>query len=82
VTGNYESWLKAEIEFRKRAVLNKIDEVERITSDLRQRIESDGYVSDIGELQSSGVMLDTAVVAYATQRQSLINYQQMEKGDL
>jgi hypothetical protein len=79
--GNYENWLKAELAFRKQALLNKIDEIERITSGLRQRIESDSYLNDLGELQSSGIMLDTAVAAYATQRQSLINYRQMENRD-
>jgi len=76
--GNYEEWLKSELAFRKQTILNRIDEIEHITSGLRRRIESDSYLNDLGELQSSGVMLDTAVAAYATQRQSLINYWQME----
>jgi hypothetical protein len=80
--GNYESWMESELAFRKRMILNKIDEVEHITSGLRQRIESDSYLNDLGELQSSGAMLDTAVAAYATQRQSLKNYQNMEKEKL
>jgi hypothetical protein len=79
--GNYENWLESELAFRKKSLLNKIDEVENIIIGLRQRVESDSYINDLGELQSSGVMLDTAVAAYATQRQSLMNYRQMEKGD-
>ncbi|MFA5250937.1 MAG: hypothetical protein WC371_05970 [Parachlamydiales bacterium] len=75
----YEDWLKAELAFRKRTILNRIDEVEHITAGLRQRIESDSYLNDLGELQSSGVMLDTAIAAYATERQALKNYQEMSQ---
>ena len=73
----YEDWLKASLAFRKQAVLNHIDEVEHITAGLRQRIETDSYINDLGELQSSGIMLDTAIAAYATERQALKNYQEM-----
>jgi hypothetical protein len=76
---NYEDWLEAELAFRKQGLLNRIDEVERILSGLRFRIESDSYLNDLGELQAGGVMLDTAVAAYATQRQALKNYREMEK---
>lgn len=76
---NYESWMKSELDFRKRSLINKIDEVEGVLRGLRLRIESDSHLNDLGELQSSGVMLDTAVAAYATQRQALKNYQKMEK---
>jgi len=79
MTSNYESWMESELAFRKQSILNKIDEVERITSGLRQRIESNSYLNDLGELQSSGVMLDTAVAAYAVQRQALRNYREMER---
>ena len=75
----YEDWLKASLAFRKQAVLNYIDDVEHITAGLRQRIESDSYLNDLGELQSSGVMLDTAIAAYATERQALKNYQEMSQ---
>ena len=75
----YEDWLKAELEFRKRTILNRIDEVEHITAGLRQRIETDSYINDLGELQSSGIMLDTAIAAYATERQALKNYQEMNQ---
>ena len=75
----YEDWLKASLAFRKQAVLNYIDDVEHITAGLRQRIESDSYLNDLGELQSSGVMLDVAVAAYATERQALKNYQEMSQ---
>ena len=75
----YEDWLKAELEFRKRTILNRIDEVEHITAGLRQRIETDSYINDLGELQSSGIMLDTAIAAYATERQALKNYQEMSQ---
>lgn len=74
----YEDWLKASLAFRKQAVLNYIDDVEHITAGLRQRIESDSYLNDLGELQSSGIMLDTAIAAYATERQALKNYQEMK----
>ena len=75
----YEDWLKASLAFRKQAVLNYIDDVEHITAGLRQRIESDSYLNDLGELQSSGIMLDTAIAAYATERQALKNYQEMSQ---
>jgi hypothetical protein len=71
--------MKSELDFRKRSLINKIDEVEGVLRGLRLRIESDSHLNDLGELQSSGVMLDTAVAAYATQRQALKNYQKMEK---
>jgi hypothetical protein len=77
--GNYENWLEADLAFRKRALLNHIDEVEHIMAGLRQRIENDSYINDLGELQASGVMLDTALAAYATERQALKNYREMEK---
>jgi hypothetical protein len=73
----YESWLKAELAFRRHALLNRITEIEHIMSGLRQRMESDSYLNDLGELQASGVMLDAAVAAYATERQALKNYQEM-----
>jgi hypothetical protein len=76
--GTYEDWLKAGLAYRKRAILNRIDEVEHITKGLRQRIEDDSYLNDLGELQAAGVMLDTAVAAYATERQVLKNYHEME----
>ena len=75
----YEDWLKTSLAFRKQAVLNYIDDVEHITAGLRQRIESDSYLNDLGELQSSGIMLDTAIAAYATERQALKNYQEMSQ---
>jgi hypothetical protein len=77
--GNYESWLESELAFRKRSLINKIDEVERILQGLRFRVENDYTLNDLGELQASGPMLDTAVAAYATQRQALKNYQEMER---
>lgn len=75
----YEDWLNSELAFRKQALLNRITEVENIMAGLRQRIERDSYLNDLGELQASGVMLDTAVAAYATQRQALKNYQEMTR---
>jgi len=77
--GNYESWLESELSFRKRSLLNRIDEIERILLNLRFRVENDKILNDLGELQASGTMLDTAVAAYATQIQALINYREMEK---
>lgn len=76
---DYEEWLKAELAFRKQSILNRIEEVEHVVAGLRQRIESDSYLNDLGELQAAGVMLDTAVAAYATERRALKNYQEMHK---
>jgi len=76
---NYEDWLQAELAYRKQALINRIDEVEHITKGLRQRVVDDSYLNDLGELQASGIMLDTAVAAYATERQALKNYQEMHK---
>jgi hypothetical protein len=75
---NYEKWLESELAFRKQSLLNRIDQVEHITAGLRQRVNDDSYLNDLGELQVAGVMLDTAVAAYATQRQALKNYREME----
>jgi hypothetical protein len=76
--GTYEPWLKAELVWRRQAILNRIQEVEHITAGLRKRVEDDSWLNDLGELQSAGVMLDAAVAAYATQRQALKNYQEMK----
>ena len=75
----YESWLNAELEFRKKSILNQIDGIESILKGLRFRVENNGNLNDLGELQGSGNMLDTAIAAYATERQALLNYQEMKK---
>lgn len=75
----YESWLNSELAVRKRAILNRVAEIEQITANLRCRVESDSYLNELGELQAAGVMLDTAVSSYATMRQALKNYQVMKE---
>ena len=75
----YEAWISAELAFRKRACLNRIDEIEHILDGLRDRIENDSYLNELGELQQAGPMLDAAIAAYAVQRQTLKNYREMAK---
>jgi hypothetical protein len=72
---NFELWLTAELAYRKRTVLSSIDGIESTLVGLRARVNDDSYLNDLGELQASGVMLDTAVAAYAVQRQVMANYQ-------
>lgn len=73
----FESLMLAEMAFRKRAILNRIDCLEDVLKTIKNRVENDHYLNDLGELQSEGVMLDAAIVAYAIQRQALKNYQEM-----
>lgn len=77
---DYARWLKSETTFGKRNVLNRIENIEQLLHDLRNRIENDAYLNTIGELQSEGPMLDAAIAAYAAQRRALKNYQDMEEG--
>lgn len=79
MSDNYEAWISAELAFRKRAVLNRIDEIEYILDGLRQRVIDDSYLNELGELQQAGPMLDSAIAAYAVQRQTLKNYKEMVK---
>lgn len=79
MSDNYEAWILAELAFRKRACLNRIDEIEHILDGLRDRIENDSYLNELGELQQAGPMLDAAIAAYAVQRQTLKNYREMAK---
>jgi hypothetical protein len=79
MSDNYEAWISAELAFRKRACLNRIDEIEHILDGLRDRIENDSYLNELGELQQAGPMLDAAIAAYAVQRQTLKNYREMAK---
>lgn len=79
MTGNYEAWLNTELAYRKLAILNRIDDLEHVLKSVRTRVNEDSYLNDQGELQQIGVMLDTAIAAYATERQALKNYQTMEK---
>lgn len=73
----YERYMLAELTVRKHAVVNQINNIEGIIKGLRARIDSDSYLNELGELQASGPMLDTAVAAYAVQRQNLKNYIEM-----
>ncbi len=82
MSDNFESWLLAELKFRKNSLLNCIEEINSIMRSLKHRVEEDSNLNDLGELQSSGVLLDTAVAAYATQRQVLKNYQEMKKDEV
>ena len=75
---DFKSWLEAEQEWRKNHILNKIRDIRHILDGLETRINADSYLNDLGELQSSGVVLDTAIAAYAAQRQTLKNYMEME----
>lgn len=79
MSDNYEAWISAELDFRKRAALNRIGEIEHILDGLKDRIENDSYLNELGELQQAGPMLDAAIAAYAVQRQALKNYREMAK---
>ena len=75
----YEAWLEAELAFSRRALIGRIDEIEHVMKGLRARIEADSWLNALGELQQQGPMLDAAVAAYATQRQALKNFREMEE---
>ena len=75
---SYEAWMKSELAFRKQAILNRIRDMRQLLDNIEARVNADGYLNDLGELQVSGVMLDTAIAAYAIQRQALKNYQEMQ----
>ena len=79
MSDNYEAWISAELAFRKRACLNRIEEIEHILDGLRDRSENDSYLNELGELQQAGPMLDAVIAAYAAQRQALKNYKEMVK---
>jgi len=49
MSDNYEAWISAELAFRKRACLNRIDEIEHILDGLRQRVIDDSYLNELGE---------------------------------
>ena len=79
MSDNYEAWISAELAFRKRAALNRIEEIEHILDGLKIRIDDDSYLNELGELQQTGPMLDATIAAYAVQRQALKNYREMVK---
>jgi hypothetical protein len=72
---DYEAWMKSEQAVRKQGILNCIRDMRQLLDSIEARVNTDGYLNDLGELQVSGIMLDTSIVAYATQRQALKNYQ-------
>jgi hypothetical protein len=74
----YESWLTSELAFRRQEILNRIREVESTLAGLRERVEADRFLNGMGEIQVSGVLLDTAIAAYATERQALKNLKEMQ----
>lgn len=76
---DYDAWLKSELAFRRQAILNRIRDLQYQLENIKSRVEDDSYLNDLGELQASGVMLDTAIAAYASERQALKNYQEMHK---
>ena len=71
---DFKKWLEMDLVVRKRQILQKINDIDSTLLGLRTRIENDDYLNDLGELQQNGIMLDTAIAAYATQRQALQNY--------
>ena len=71
--------MKAEQRWRKNSILNQIDAFSDQLKLIRDAVENDRTLSDMGELQSTGPMLDAAIAAYATQRQALLNYPEMDK---
>lgn len=75
----YEDWLKSELAFRKQAILNRIRDMESTLGGLRHRVETDMFLNSMGEIQVSGVLLDTEIAAYATERQALKNCQEMSQ---
>lgn len=75
---NFEKWLESNLAFHKQAILDRISEIEHVTDRLKERVIENSYLNDLGEIQLSGIMLDTAVAAYATERRILENYRKME----
>ena len=74
---DYEAWMKSEQAVRKQAILNRIRDMRQLLDSIEARVNADGYLNDLGELQVSGIMLDTAIATYVTQRQALKNYREM-----
>jgi len=75
---DYEAWRKAEQRWRKNSILNQIDAFSDQLRRIRFAVENDQPLNDVGELQALGPMLDAAIAAYATQRQALKNYLEMQ----
>ena len=76
---SYEDWMKSEQAFRKRSISNRIRDMRQLLDSIEARVNADGYLNDLGELQVSGIMLDTAIATYVTQRHALRNYQEMKE---
>ena len=74
----YEDWLTSELAFRRQEILNRIRDMESTLAGLRERVEADRFLNGMGEIQVSGVLLDTAIAAYATERQALKNLKEMQ----
>lgn len=75
---DYEAWMKSEQAFRKQEILNRIRDLRSTLDGLKERVEQDRFLNSMGEIQVCGVLLDTAIAAYVTQRQALKNYQEMQ----
>ena len=75
---DYEEWMKGEQAFRKQAILNRIRDMRQVLDSIEFRVNANSYLNDMGEIQVASIMLDTAIAAYATQRQTLKNYQEMQ----
>ena len=75
---DYESWLESEQELRKKTILRKIEDLRQMLDSIEHRVLANTTLNDLGELQAQGIMLDTAIAAYATQRQDLRNYREMK----
>lgn len=76
---DYEAWMKSEQAFRKQGILNRIRDMRQVLDSIESRVNNDSYLNDLGEIQVAAVMLDTSIAAYATQRQALKNYQEMQQ---
>ena len=74
----YEEWLTSELAFRRQEILNRIRDMESTLDGVRHRVETDMFLNGMGEIQVSGVLLDTAIAAYVTERQALKNYREMQ----
>ena len=76
---DYEEWIKGELAFRRQEILNRIRDMRSTLESLQDRVEQDRFLNSMGEIQVASVLLDTAIAAYATQRQALKNYQEMQE---
>lgn len=73
----FEDWMAAEIRSQTRIVIGNISSCRDALDRLAQRVNTDSWINDLGELQASGPMLDASVAKLAALRNCLKNHQEM-----